>query len=153
MDIYNGPVGSADVSQQIHDYNPHIAPNGLFWTILVPTDSVEVHLGAGQASFRLTTQVFDDHDVKSSLGVTPFPVGFPQLAVVSFDVEWSGILERANIRNEAMNFEGDFLHTGTTIRWSAMDLVSGFQFTSEGPNPDRAFYGVIGHERNGVFFE
>jgi hypothetical protein len=50
MDLYNGPVGSANVSQQIHDYNPHITPNGLFWTIPVPPDSVEVHLGAGNAA-------------------------------------------------------------------------------------------------------
>jgi hypothetical protein len=153
MDVYNGPVGSASVSQQIHDYNPHITPNGVFWTILIPPDSVEVHLGAGQASFRLSTTVFDDHDLKSSLGVSPFPPGFPQSAEVSFDVEWSDILEQQHIRNEDMNFEGDFLHTGSTIQWSARDLSSGFEFVSEAPNPARAFYGVIGRERNGVFFE
>jgi hypothetical protein len=112
-----------------------------------------VHLGAGQSSLRLSTTVFDDHDLQSSLGVRPFPAGFPQGAEVSFEVEWSGILEQQHIRNEDMNFEGDFMHTGSTIQWSARDLSSGFEFFSEGPNPARAFYGVIGQERNGVFFE
>ncbi len=147
MDLFNGPVGT----NQIHDYNPHIT-NGVFWTIFVPPDSVDVHLGAGQASFRLTTPIFDDHDLKSSL-TGSFPAGFPQAAEVTFDVEWSGIVETAQIRNETLNFEGYLLKTGSTIQWSAQDPSSGFRFTSEAPNPARLVNAVIGHERNGVFFE
>jgi hypothetical protein len=123
----------------------------VFWTIFVPPDSVDVHLGAGQASFRLTTSTFDDHDLKSSL-TKVFPAGFPQIAQISFDVEWSGIVDTAHIRNEALNFEGDFLQTGSTIQWSALNPSSGFQFTSEAPNPARVVNAVIGRVRNGVFF-
>jgi len=123
----------------------------VFWTILVPRDSVDVHLGAGQASFRLTTSTFDDHDLKSSL-TQVFPAGFPQIAEITFDVEWSGIVDTAHIRNEALNFEGDFLQTGSTIQWSALNPSSGFRFTSEAPNPARLVNAVIGRERNGVFF-
>ena len=147
MDLYNGPVGT----NQIHDYNPHISTNGLFWTIPVPNNSVDVHLGAGQASFRLTAQVFDDHDLQSSL-TQVFPAGFPQAAEVTFDVEWSGIIDTGHVRNESMNFEGDFAQTGSTIQWSARNPSTGFQFTSEAPNPARLIGAVIGHERNGVFF-
>jgi len=111
---------------------------------------VDVHLGAGQASFRLTTSVFDDHDLQSSItGV--FPPGFPQTAEVTFDVEWSGVIDTAHIRNDAMNFEGDFAQTGTTIQWSAHNPSTGFQFTSEPPNPARLVGAVIGRERNGMF--
>ena len=78
--------------------------------------------------------------------------GFPQLANVTFDVEWSGILDRQHIRNEAMNFEGEFLQTSSTILWSSVN-PSGFQFTSEARNPTALVYAVIGHERSGVFFE
>jgi hypothetical protein len=111
-----------------------------------------VHLGAGQASFRLTTRVFDDHDIQSSL-TKVYPPGFPQIAEVTFDVEWSGIIDSAHVTNEAMNFEGDFAYTGSTIQWSARDLDTGFQFTSEPPNPSRLVGAVLGRERNGVFFE
>jgi len=122
----------------------------LFWTIPVPRNSVDIHLGAGQAAFRLTTTIPDDHDLKSSLtGI--FPAGFPQIAEVTFDVEWSGILDSAHIHDEAMNFEGDFMQTGSTIQWSATN-PSGFTFTSEPPNPSRVVYALIGHEHNGVFF-
>jgi hypothetical protein len=82
-----------------------------------------------------------------------FPSGFPQIADVTFDVEWSGVLDRQHIRNEAENFEGDFLQTGSTIIWSSHNLSSGFSFQSEGPNPARVLNAAIGHVRNGVFFE
>ena len=144
--MFNGPVGS----NQIHDYNPHIDANGVFWTVLVPRSSVDVHLGAGQASFSLTTRIPDDHDLKSSL-TKIFPAGFPEIAEITFDVEWSGILDRAHVRNDDMQFEGDFLQTGSTIRWSSMN--PSFQFTSEAPNPARVVNAVIGHERSGVFFD
>jgi hypothetical protein len=135
----------------VHDYNPHISSNGLFWTIPVPHDSVSVSLGSGRASFTLTTDVFDDHDLQSSL-TKVFPSGFPQIANVTFAVEWSGILANQHVRNEAMNFEGDFFATGSTIEWSSFN-PSGFQFTSEPANPARLVGAVIGHERSGVFFE
>ena len=68
--------------------------------IPVPDDSVEVDLGAGYARFRLTTSIWDDHDVKSSL-TRVLPAGFPQVAEVTFDVEWSGIIDRAHVTSEA----------------------------------------------------
>ena len=136
----------------MHDYNPHITSNGLFWTIQIPHNSVKVDLDGGHASFDLTLETYDDHDLLSSLSKN-YPAGFPQIASVTFDVEWSGILDRQFVRNEAMNFEGDFLRTGSTIEWSAFNPSSGFQFTSEPANPARLVGAVIGRERNGVFFK
>jgi len=124
----------------------------LFWTIPVSHDSVSVSLGSGRASFNLTTDIFDDHDLKSSL-TKVFPSGFPEIASVTFAVEWSGVFDHQHVRNEAMNFEGDFYATGSTIEWSSFNASSGFQFTSEPPNPARLIGAVIGHERSGVFFE
>ena len=118
----------------------------------MPPDSVEVDLGAGLASFRLTISVFDDHDLRSAL-TNVFPAGFPQAADVTFDVEWSGIVDRQNLRNDAENFDGEFVQTGSTVVWSAHNPSTGFSFESEGPNPGRLFNAAIGHVRNGVFFE
>jgi hypothetical protein len=123
----------------------------LFWTIQIPRDSVDVRLGSGQASFRLTTKTFDDHDLQSSL-TKIYPAGFPQIAEVTFDVEWGGVLDRQHVRNEAMNFEGDFFETGSTIEWSASNPSTGFQFTSEPANPAGLVGAVMGRERSGVFF-
>jgi hypothetical protein len=135
----------------VHDYNPHITPNGLFWTILVPHNSVKVDLDNGRASFELTTATYDDHDLQSSL-TRSYPAGFPQLGNITFDVKWGGILDQGYVRSEAMNFEGNFLRTGSTIEWSSFNPVSGFQFTSEPANPARLVGAIIGRERSGVFF-
>jgi hypothetical protein len=90
----------------------HIDSNGVFWTMAVPRKSVDVHFGSGRAAFQLTTQTFDDHDLLSSL-TGSFPAGFPQIAEITFNVEWSGILNRQHVRNEAQDFDGDFMQTGS----------------------------------------
>ncbi len=93
-------------------------------------------------------EIFDDHDLRSSLtGV--FPLGFPQAVAVAFDVEWDGLIDREKVTNEAEDFTGQFILTVATIHWSAVQ--PGFRFESEPPNPARDVYSVIGHERNGFF--
>lgn len=86
--------------------------------------------------------------------VNPPPPGFvpvpPAPATVDFDIEWSGEIERVDLANEAMDFGGEFVKTGATIKWSSRQV--GFAFVSEGPNPARNVYSILGHERNGVFF-
>jgi hypothetical protein len=157
MDLYNGPVGSANLPQQIHDYSPGIASNGLFWTIAVPADSVEIDLEDATASLQLEdVRVMDAHDLANALtnghGLTnpPVPPIAAVPATVSFDVQWSGVVSRAKVTNLASNFTGRFIETIATIKWSASQ--AGFDFVSEDPNPARNFYSVIGRERNGVYF-
>lgn len=157
MDIYTGPVGQAQLTQQIHDYSPGIGPNGLFWVIPVARDNVEIDLDNARASLRLNNvPVMDAHDLANALtngnGLSnpPIPPIAPVPATVSFDIEWSGLIAESKIINEAENFTGQFMETGATISWSASE--AGFDFVSEPPNPDRNIYSVIGHERNGFFF-
>ena len=157
MDIYTGPVGSANLAQQIHDYSPGINPNGLFWVISVPTDVVEVDPGAGTASVHMANvPVMDAHDLANALtggkglASPPIPPIAPVQATVSFDIEWGGVIERAIITNENEDFTGEYVRTGATIEWSSSE--AGFAFTSEPANPARNIYSVVGHERNGVFF-
>ena len=157
MDIFTGPVGQADLTKQIHDYSPGIGPKGLFWIIPVPRDSVAIDLDAGTASLRLSNvPIIDAHDLANALtnghGLAnpPIPPVAPVPATVSFDIEWSGVISRANVTNEAENFTGQFIETGATISWSSSQ--AGFSFVSEPPNPARNVYSVIGRERNGFFF-
>jgi len=161
--LYTGPVGSAVLTQQIHDYNVHIDSNDVFWMIGVADEAVEVDLDDARASLRVSgLGVFDDHDVANSLtlglglpGDLGFPYPhipgvFPTTATVSFDVEWSGIVSAAQIHNSAQRFKGSFLETGATIKWSAQQ--PGFKFESEAPNPARNSISVLGREQNGFFF-
>ena len=157
MDLYNGPVGSTLLSQQIHDYSPGIPPSGLFWLVSAPHDAVQVHLGSGTASVRMTdVPVLDAHDIANALtGGQGSPPIIPPIAAVpatvSFDIEWSNVLEQAKVTNEMQGFTGQFWKTGATIKWSSQNL-DGFSFDSEAPDPKRNVYSVIGHIHNGVFF-
>lgn len=151
------------MTQQIHDYNVHIDVNDVFWMIRVDNDSVDVDFDQARARLRVSRLgVFDDHDVANSLtdGLgLPGGLGFPYphippvaptRAIVSFDIEWNGIVSAAQVSNAAQRFKGSFLETGATMSWSAEQ--PGFRFQSEAPNPARNSISVLGREENGVFF-
>jgi hypothetical protein len=129
----------------------------------VDEDAVEVDFNSARARLRVRKlKVFDDHDLANSLTLglgLPGDLGFPYppiasvapvRATVSFDVEWNGIVATAQIHNGAQTFEGSFLSTGATIKWSADQ--PGFHFESETPDPTRNLVSVLGNEQNGVFF-
>jgi hypothetical protein len=153
----HGLVGSANLLQQIHDYSPGISPNGLFWLVSAPRDAVQIDLGSGTASVQMTdVPVFDAHDLANALTggqglANPLIPPFAAVpATVSFDIQWSNVLEQAKVTNDIEAFTGQFWKTGATINWSSNE--TGFSFVSEAPDPSRNIYSVIGHERNGVFF-
>ena len=161
--MYTDPAGSANLPHQIHDYNVHIDSNDVFWMVPVAHDAVKIDFDGARARLRVNNlRVFDDHDIANSLTLglgLPGGLGFPYPAIapvapvratVSFDVEWSGILDMAEIHNSAQGFKGSFLSTGATIRWSAEQ--PGFRFESEIPDPGRNLISVLGREQNGVFF-
>jgi hypothetical protein len=161
--VYTGPVGSANLPEQIHDYNVHIDSNDVFWMVQVEHDAVEVDFDNSKASLRVRRlPVYDDHDLANSLTLGlglpgdlgfPFPQiapVFPVRAKVSFDVEWTGILDTAKIENSMQQFKGTFLSTGATIKWKAEQ--DDFTFQSEEPDPSRNLISVLGREQNGVFF-
>lgn len=101
-------------------------------------------------------QLFDDHDLANSLtyglGLPNPPIDGvqPVRATVSFEIEWSVVRDSAEIRNADQGFEGSFLETGSTIKWSSEE--EGFRFQSEDPDPARSLFAVIGREQNGTFF-
>jgi hypothetical protein len=161
--LYANSVGLANLPDQIHDYNVHIDSNDVFWMVPVEDDAVEVDFNEARARLRVRgLNVFDDHDLANSLTLglgLPGDLGFPYppiapvapvRATVSFDVEWNGIVTTAQIHNSAQSFEGSFLSTGATIKWSADQ--PGFHFDSETPDPTRNLVSVLGNEQNGVFF-
>lgn len=151
------------MTEQIHDFNVHVDANDVFWMIPVRHGAVEVDFDDARARLRVKDLgVFDDHDIANSLTLGlglngdpdyPFPKidpVAPTRATVSFDVEWHGIVDMAEIRNSGQTFKGSFLSTGATIKWSAEQ--PGFRFESEAPDPGRNLISVLGREQNGGFF-
>ena len=147
----------------MHDFNVHIDSNHVFWMVQVDDDAVQVDFDKGQASLIVSgLDVYDDHDLANSLtqglglnGDPDYPYPkipgvAPMRAKASFDVEWSGILDTAQIDNFNQGFQGPFLSVGATINWSAEE--DGFTFQSATPIPSWNQFSVLGREKNGVFF-
>jgi hypothetical protein len=92
-------------------------------------------------------QVFDFHDIVNALfGGGPAPIP----AVVSFKVEWSGVVDRVSITNPANGFAGEYVRGQAQMEWTA---TSGdFQYASAPLSTSSSEFAELGHERNGSFF-
>ena len=137
MDVYQLRA-SDQTPTQIHDFNPStFPPLGLFWTIELPEDSVEVELGKGSASLRgFDVPVFDYGNIINALfGPPPSPL---PTGSVSFRVVWSGVDQRVHIRNKAQ------------MEWTAE--VGDYIFESDPLATSSSAFAEIGRERNGSFF-
>ena len=140
-----GPAAPDD-SNQIHDFNPGIMPfpDGLFWTIHIPDTAVASNLGRGMASYRLADLRLEDYgSLPNALRDGP---SVP--ATVTFDVEWSGVIERGATADAANRFRLSFVRTGATIRWSGSSSIGRFESTSV----TKVNFAQVAHETNGAFF-
>ena len=146
-----------DPSHQQHDWEPGIAPSGLFWTIAVPPSAISVEPGTGKARFHASNvPVRDFHDFLNAVqrgGPAPVP------AHVTFDVRWAGHGKKRKLRDKTFGFSGTYVTGPATVTFSASNDGGGVTYTSdpEGQhNPTTAQGGAgspaVGRERNGVFF-
>jgi len=134
--------------KQVTDMNPGINPypDGLFWTMRLPTDSVHVNPGAGRATYKADNlQILDYGDFDNALSGNP---GVP--ATVSFEVRWSGVDERLNIKDESARFGGEFVRGRAQMSWSA--TVGDYEYQSDPIDTSFSDFASLGTERNGVYF-
>ncbi|HZD68824.1 MAG TPA: hypothetical protein VFA45_07880 [Actinomycetes bacterium] len=131
----------------MNDFNPGIDESGLFWTVAIPDDSVDVHPGAGTA--RLALSDFDTRDFHT-LG-NAIMGGASDPAVVSFDMRWSGAGQRV-AQTDGSTFSFDSVINSATIAWSAKNLTTGMRFQSDPASTSETEFAAVGHEKNGVFF-
>jgi hypothetical protein len=156
VDLFD-PDAVGDPTHQSHDWEPGIAPSGLFWTVPISDWAIDVEPGAGRARFHARdVAVTDYHDFFNAVfggGPTPVP------AHVSFDVSWSGNGDRQKIRDEKFGFAGHYVTGATTISFKARNQRGEVIYASDhagqyNPSVDQGGSGspAVGHERNGVFF-
>ena len=148
MDVYEPGPGA-----QIHDLNPStFPPTGLFWTIAIPGDGIQINLGRGRASMEAqAVPILEYGDIVNALfggGPAPTP------GAVSFKVVWNGVDERLNIRNNDPvygGFAGEFIRNTAQMEWTA--TVGDFTFVSAPLATSSSSFAEIGQERNGAFFQ
>jgi hypothetical protein len=145
VDVYAPGPGA-----QLHDLNPSPSPPfGLFWTIAIPGDGIDVNLGAGRASMQAKDVPIHDYgSFGNDLSGGP---GVP--GTVSFKVVWGGVNERLNIRNTDPTyggFAGEFVRNAAQMEWTA--TVGDLEFVSDPLKTSSSSFAEIGHERNGIYF-
>jgi hypothetical protein len=131
----------------VNDFNPGIAASGLFWTVAVADDSVEVHPGAGTARYALANfRTRDFHTVGNSI------LGGPSdPAVLSFAMTWSG-QGQSVVQTDGATFSFDSVISSVSIEWSALNEATGMRFQSDPAATSQSEFAAVGHEKNGVFF-
>jgi len=134
------------MAAQLDDMNPGISLTGLFWTMALPEESVEVDLGKGRAEFRVERAKIQDYGtfVNSLFG------GPSEPATVSFEVHWAGRSPRQRVVDSAGEMEGQFIRNAATMEWSA--TTAKYEFVSQPARTSSSLFAEIGHERNGAFF-
>ena len=73
---------------------------------------------------------------------------------VSFRVVWNGVIDRVKIRNIDPvygGFGGSFVYNTAQMEWTA--AVGDYRFVSAPLNTSSSSFALLGHERNGSFFE
>ena len=137
-----------------HSYDPGISANSLFWTVSIPEDSVDVHLGAGEAVLEAANiPLFDAFTVGNS-----FSGAVPRVPAVinSLLVEWSGITKTTQFSDSTDQFAGYFLENSATIEVTATTPPSGslhgFRFVSNAGSTSISHFAQVGHDHNGTSF-
>ena len=145
MDLFRDQVIPEN---QVHDFNPGILDNGLFWVVQIPDRSVDVNPGAGQARMLVR-----DLDIEDYFTLDNALLDGPSVeARVSFDCRWQHPGARTRYRNPApdQRFAAELTETSATLEWSARE--EGFEFRSDPASTSVTVRAEVGHERNGAFF-
>lgn len=122
----------------IHDFNPGVAPDGLFWTAHVPSESIEIDLDQTTASFKV-----ENFALLDTIPNVP--------AMISLTMEWHRLGADLQVKDFVRGFAGSYRECSATIEWSGEE--SGFSFVSDPASTSATRFAEIGRERNGVFFD
>jgi hypothetical protein len=149
--VFEPSVGSDPRATQLHDLNPSAAPPlGLFWTVEMPADAVTVDLDRGTGTLQATNvPILDFGDIPNALSGSRPPVP----GTVSFRVQWTAAAALAPIRNADPvygRYAGDFARATAQMDWSAR--VGPYEFRSAAMETSTSEFGLLGRERNGMFF-
>jgi hypothetical protein len=140
---------SDPTSEQVHDFEPGIAPSGLFWTVRAPDHVIDAQPALGRAEMSVPNMPLRDfHDIINA--ISPDPVSVPARA--TFDVTWRPAGPLTRIRDDTFGFSGRYIPTAATVRFAVQDSGSGVVYTSNDAG-QVTVSGGVGHERNGVFFD
>jgi hypothetical protein len=126
-----------------------VRQNGLFWTVVMGDDDVNVDLAAGTATLHgRDLHVKDYHEFENAILGNGEPAT-PSL--VSFTVNWTATGRVQHFENPSQQYRGDLRAAMAQMDWTARSGI--FEYTSAplGTSATDPF-AWLGTESNGSFF-
>jgi len=133
---------------QVHDLNPGITPNGVFWIVQVPDDAVETS-GDTLTVHLKNVSLMDQFFFPDGPGKVP--------ATVSFDITFTKSGRPRRVRPTSSDPLSPFNWAGTM--WTATNsgtfsmAYNDGSFSAQGSFSSAGNFGEMGTERNGSFVE
>lgn len=139
---------------QVHDFNPGITPNGVFWIVEIPDDAVKISPDGETLTIHLeNVPVVDQGSFPAGTGTTP--------ATVSFDITYTKSGAPRHVRPTSRDPLSPFNWTGEM--WTATNsgtfsvAYNDKSFSAQGTFSSDFLpagnFGEMGTERNGSFVE
>ena len=142
-------MGDFNNSVQVHDWEPGIAPSGLFWTQAITASAITVDAHHSRARLRGRNRAVPDFgDFANAVSPNPTSVA----SHTSFDVRWLGGGARTRLRDADYRFRGDFVSGDVSISFTARHDGDDVVYSSD-PHGQITVSGGVGRERNGVYFD
>jgi hypothetical protein len=146
IDVYDPGLG--DPPPQVHDFNPGITQNGVFWTSVGEEENVHVDLSNGRAIMEVRDLHMKDytdfHNAVVGGGPPPVP------GIVSYRVEWNAVGAVNSFDNAAQKFRGEFRDAIARMEWTAR--TPDYDFVSAPIGTSTTDAAELGSERNGSFY-
>ena len=138
---------------QVHDFNPGITPNGVFWIVQVPDDAVKISPDGETLTIHLVNVPIVDQGSFPGPGATP--------ATVSFDITYTKSGAPRHVRPTSsdplspFNWAGKMwtaTNSGTfSVKYNDNSFSAQGSFSSDFLPAGN--FGEMGTERNGSFVE
>ena len=133
----------------MHDFNPGIRNDGLFWTTVVPEESVQVDLGAGTANYSLrNARMPDFHDFGNAVNGG----GITTPGVVSFKVTWEAQSAPTAVAFPTRPLWRNAAPAIARMEWSGRSGEFEFQSRPIGTSSSEGQGALLGEERNGTMY-
>ncbi len=131
---------------QLHDFNPGITPNGVFWIVSVPDDAVTIHDNSMTISFK-DVAVVDQLHFPGGTGTAPVSVTFE----ATYTTTGSPRHVRPTSHDPLSPFDwAGKMWDATNIGTFSVAYADG-SFTASGSFDSAGQFGEMGTERNGSF--
>jgi len=146
VDLYPRSLTAPSPAQKLHDINPGIAHNGLFWTVPMPDGALTLSPDGLSAAVRLRDLPVQD---QPNFGADTLPT---YAARLDLDMSWQAHGPALGVSDPKNRYQLQFHLAIARIAMRITVPATGFTFLSDPAETSQTIFAMIGHDQNGVFF-